>query len=132
MKDYLIHYGVQGQKWGKRNYQYEDGSLTPEGRVHYGVGDPRNRAEYAKQIRKIEKKAINKRYKEQRKNGGNYILRPFRTSTGVNYEAVVSDFKKKMETDPKYRAISMRSAIKNGSKKVTNPACTMMIIIGSL
>jgi len=36
---YLIHYGVPGQKWGKRNYQYEDGSLTPEGRIHYGVGE---------------------------------------------------------------------------------------------
>lgn len=39
MNNYLIHYGVSGQKWGKRNYQYEDGSLTPEGRVHYGVGE---------------------------------------------------------------------------------------------
>ena len=36
-KDYLAHYGVRGQKWGKRRYQNEDGSLTPEGREHYGV-----------------------------------------------------------------------------------------------
>lgn len=37
----LIHYGVPGQKPGKRRYQNEDGSLTPDGREHYGVGDPR-------------------------------------------------------------------------------------------
>lgn len=35
----LAHHGVKGQEWGKRKYQYEDGSLTPEGKKHYGVGD---------------------------------------------------------------------------------------------
>ena len=39
--DYLAHYGVKGQVHGRRRYQNEDGSLTPEGREHYGVGDPR-------------------------------------------------------------------------------------------
>ena len=36
---YLIHHGVKGQHWGERKYQYEDGSLTPEGRKHYGIGE---------------------------------------------------------------------------------------------
>lgn len=31
----LKHYGIKGQQWGKRNYQYEDGSLTPEGKRRY-------------------------------------------------------------------------------------------------
>lgn len=35
MADYLIHYGIQGQKWGVRRYQNEDGSLTSEGYFHY-------------------------------------------------------------------------------------------------
>lgn len=34
----LTHSGVPGMEWGKRRYQNLDGSLTPEGRVHYGVG----------------------------------------------------------------------------------------------
>lgn len=41
--DYLAHYGVKGQKHGKRRWQNEDGSLTEEGRIHYGVGDPREK-----------------------------------------------------------------------------------------
>lgn len=31
----LCHYGTKGQKWGVRNYQNEDGSLTEEGRKRY-------------------------------------------------------------------------------------------------
>ena len=34
----LYHYGTKGQKWGKRNYQNYDGSLTPEGKIRYGLG----------------------------------------------------------------------------------------------
>lgn len=37
--NYLAHHGVIGQKWGVRRYQNPDGSLTAEGRAHYGVGE---------------------------------------------------------------------------------------------
>lgn len=33
---YLIHYGIKGQKHGVRRYQNEDGTLTPEGQERYG------------------------------------------------------------------------------------------------
>ena len=46
----ICHFGIPGQKWGKRRYQNPDGSLTPEGRVHYGVKGTRS-------SRKIEEKA---------------------------------------------------------------------------
>ena len=36
---YLAHHGTKGQKWGVRKYQNEDGSLTSEGRRHYGIGE---------------------------------------------------------------------------------------------
>lgn len=39
---YLIHYGIPGQKWGNRRWQYEDGRLTPEGYIHYGYGKHNN------------------------------------------------------------------------------------------
>lgn len=50
---YLMHYGVEGQKWGTRRWQNPDGSLTPEGRRHYGYHE------------QILDKAANKRYSDK-------------------------------------------------------------------
>ena len=62
--DELYHHGIKGQKWGIRKYQNEDGSLTPEGRERYGVGDVPNR-----QTDKMFKMAIkNASYDRFRKN----------------------------------------------------------------
>ena len=33
--DYLIHYGIFGQKWGVRRFQNEDGTYTEEGKERY-------------------------------------------------------------------------------------------------
>lgn len=33
--NYLKHHGILGQKWGKRRFQNEDGTLTAEGRARY-------------------------------------------------------------------------------------------------
>lgn len=45
----LYHHGVKGQKWGVRRWQYADGSLTPEGYIHYG---------YKKRVSTAEKKGF--------------------------------------------------------------------------
>lgn len=37
---YLMHYGVKGMKWGIRNYQNADGSLTEAGRKRYAIVHP--------------------------------------------------------------------------------------------
>lgn len=37
--DELYHHGIKDMKWHQRRYQYEDGSYTPLGRVHYGIGE---------------------------------------------------------------------------------------------
>ena len=33
--DELYHHGIKGQKWGIRQYQNKDGTLTPEGIIRY-------------------------------------------------------------------------------------------------
>lgn len=33
----LQHHGIPGQKWGIRRFQNEDGSLTNEGKLRYGI-----------------------------------------------------------------------------------------------
>ena len=55
---YLIHYGIQGQKWGFRRFQYEDGTLTPEGIKRYSkLLDKSNSPKGYSKLQKFEKKA---------------------------------------------------------------------------
>ena len=61
--DSLTHFGILGQKWGLRRWQYSDGSLTPDGRVHYGVGPSRG----------IPKKEARQRIKDYNKVHGTRI-----------------------------------------------------------
>lgn len=42
-QEYIAHYGIMGQRWGIRNYQNLDGSLTAAGRQRYG-GSARGKA----------------------------------------------------------------------------------------
>ena len=67
---YLSHSGVKGQKWGVRRYQNADGSLTPEGRIHYGLGNLDYNARYsgdkksAKAAFKAERKQLYDKYRK--------------------------------------------------------------------
>lgn len=38
---YLVHHGIQGQKWGVRRFQHPDGSVTPAGAARYYVNGVR-------------------------------------------------------------------------------------------
>ena len=52
--DYLMHHGVKGQKWGRRRYQNPDGTLTAEGKRHYGrMNDSINNMKTGKNAHKI-------------------------------------------------------------------------------
>ena len=39
---YLMHHGIKGQKWGERNYQNLDGSLTDAGKARYSKSSNTN------------------------------------------------------------------------------------------
>lgn len=92
----LYHHGILGMKWGVRRYQNEDGSLTPAGRSRYGV-------------KKLEKETINRAYKEKRANGGHYLLKQYRRSTGANYDKAMKDFGKHALNDKTYRELSKKA-----------------------
>lgn len=59
-KEFLEHHGILGMKWGVRRYQNEDGTLTDEGRKHYGIGD-RVADVFADARTKSRQKKINKK-----------------------------------------------------------------------
>ena len=53
----LTHSGIKGMKWGRRLYQNKDGSLTPLGRIRYGVQQSKRKRNLKKaRAAKAEKK----------------------------------------------------------------------------
>ena len=50
----LYHWGIKGQKWGRRRYQNKDGSLTPAGRKRYAP----ERLEYPDKVTNTTKRVI--------------------------------------------------------------------------
>lgn len=55
-QNYLEHSGVKGQKWGVRRWQNPDGTLTEEGKVHYGISSERDRKKIDKEAQKDAKR----------------------------------------------------------------------------
>lgn len=62
--DELAHFGIKGQKWGRRRFQNKDGSLTPAGKERYDDDGPnqKKQKEY-----KIPDKKSNHRQKLEAK-----------------------------------------------------------------
>lgn len=51
--DFLVHYGISGQKWGVRRFQNEDRTLTEEGKKRYN----KEKRDEKRAKKKAEKKA---------------------------------------------------------------------------
>lgn len=75
---YLQHHGIKGQKWGVRNYQNPDGTLTAAGRARYGVGQGGSKhmaRMYNRQMRKLNKLRSRADIEQQRANAEKYDKR---------------------------------------------------------
>lgn len=68
MSEYLIHYGVKGQRWGVRRYQNADGTLTAAGKAR--LGDYKKK-EYTRLNKKYDKKIsrLEGKIKKRRESG---------------------------------------------------------------
>ena len=69
-KNYLVHHGIKGQKWGVRRYQNEDGSLTPEGKKRYGYNEVTGEMTEKGMGRRYGDalSAVKKQYKSEKRN----------------------------------------------------------------
>lgn len=56
----LCHYGILGQKWGVRRFQYADGTLTPAGRKRYRVTETGDLVRKTKEEQRADTKAARK------------------------------------------------------------------------
>ena len=59
-RSFLAHHGIKGQKWGVRRFQNPDGTLTPEGRKRYGVGQDCKMSKEGRKIYEQDKKHYSK------------------------------------------------------------------------
>lgn len=55
--DFLIHYGIRGQRWGIRRFQNEDRTLTEEGKERYSKASREERKAQKKAVRQARKAA---------------------------------------------------------------------------
>lgn len=72
--DFLMHFRTRGSKNGIRRWQYEDGSLTPEGYIHYGIGQGNKYAKKAEKYEKKSEKLEKKASKALRSSGRTHVL----------------------------------------------------------
>lgn len=74
--DEIYHYGILGQKWGHRRYQYHNGTLTPAGKKHQREMGWSRDAKYASKLKKKKVYQMSneelKKYNERRNLESNY------------------------------------------------------------
>ena len=67
--NFISHYGIKGQKWGERNYQNPDGTLTEEGRKRYASKSPYRIQRSLNKIDESAAKAEARIYNAEKKAG---------------------------------------------------------------
>lgn len=107
---YLQHHGIQGQRWGIRRYQNEDGSLTALGRRYYGVQERRALKEQKKQYladNKVRYKEAKDQLREFNKDPKNLFKNKERKALKENIKEIKTDrFVAKTRND-EYRKMYM-------------------------
>ena len=103
-RDYLMHHGILGQKWGVRRYQNPDGSLTNAGKRHS-----------AKKEYKAAKKAYNKNVRKTNSEISKLEGRWNIAKSVENRDAIVS--KRNNLKKEYFDLIDKKAAYKSAGKK---------------
>ena len=117
---YLIHYGIEGQKWGVRRYQNEDGTYTEEGlrrREILESGPSKQGYKELKKNYKINVKGSSKEHTSVIKESGRDKLIQDRQKTNDAIEKV-DDFayKRAAELYDEYKDLKMYKAKLKGKE----------------
>ena len=94
--DFLVHYGISGQKWGVRRFQNEDGTLTEEGKARYNEGRPESETWRKSDAKYLSDEELRRRTNrlQQEQNYKNLTT----TESERNNQQIKNDFKKKLIT----------------------------------
>lgn len=106
--NYLIHYGTQGQKWGVRRYQNEDGTYTQEGleRRRTKEGYRELKRDYKRSVKEADKE-----YRKLVKATGKNSVHPYKKAQYDSIDKVDEyAYKKAAELYEKYKNVQMYKA----------------------
>lgn len=65
-RDFLMHYGVAGMRWGVRRYTNSDGSLNEEGLRRYGLKGDRSAKGMARDLNRLDREITKANYYSER------------------------------------------------------------------
>ncbi len=121
----LYHFGTKGMKWGIRRFQNEDGSLTEEGRRHYGYSLKRGiknirEARQKKKLAKKRAKALEAARKARAEKRAHEAAKKKAVETGTAEE--VLKYKNELTTKDKQDIYNRLQADENLARIADNEA----------
>lgn len=128
--DELMHYRTKGSKNGIRLYQYKDGSLTPAGREHYGVGKPRGEGGSDESAKRRSLGQVIKDHKTAKKRAEN--LAKAREAKAAKKQAAEEEAKKKAEQEAAEAKAKEEKAAEKERIIKTGSAADALKIVGDL
>ncbi len=148
---YLMHHGIKGQKWGERNYQNLDGSLTDAGKARYSKSSNKDNDKNQKNsnTNKQDKKNNNKKKEFDYKDASevlNNTSKVFKDSSNLlktgNGKYIKKDYSnisdeelkmriRRLEMEKKYGDLTGDTKyIRSGSEKIKDVIGTVGAIVG--
>lgn len=134
--DELVHYGVKGQKWGRRRYQNKDGSLTPAGRERYGseenfdkqydaqqkaaIAGTKKAVDGARELNRASREVHNERTRKQQKKADKAVEEAVRERARNMSDKELRDAVNRLNMEENYtRMMQNRERIDVGESKAS-------------